>query len=108
MILVLGTSEGEHHDVRHVRKRSRDEAIKSVATITKGLKRLVGTNPPAGSAKRRGLAVAQSQLGSMYFNGIGVKKDYFEAIRLYRLAAAANEMNAVSTQVLGFRQSDST
>jgi TPR repeat protein len=84
------------------------EAIKSVATITKGLKRLVGTNPPAGSAKRRGLAVAQSQLGSMYFNGIGVKKDYFEAIRLYRLAAAANEMNAVSTQVLGFRQSDST
>jgi uncharacterized protein len=38
------------------------------------------------SLAERGDATAQSNLGSMYFQGQGVPKDYVAAIRWYRLA----------------------
>src|SRR5436189_4366262 len=44
----------------------------------------------------RGDALAQSDLGIMYANGLGVPQDYAEALRWYRLAADQKHANAQS------------
>jgi len=40
---------------------------------------------------QRGIAVSQSQLGYLYFYGLGVKTNIAEAVRLYKLAAEQND-----------------
>lgn len=45
-------------------------------------------------AADQGLAAAQTQLGICYFEGIGVEKDYDEAVRLFNLAANQNDPDA--------------
>ena len=45
-------------------------------------------------AADQGLASAQTQLGICYFEGVGVEKDYDEAVRLFNLAAKQNDADA--------------
>lgn len=45
-------------------------------------------------AADQGLTAAQTQLGICYFEGIGVEKDYDEAVRLFNLAAKQNDPDA--------------
>ena len=63
-----------------LRYKNHDEFKKFVSTLSndeiKWLKELSKTNP-----------YAQFNLGYMYSNGLGVEKDYKEAVRLYRLSA---------------------
>ena len=47
----------------------------------------------------QGYAVAQSDLGYMYFDGKGISQDYAEALKWYRLAA--NQGNAIAQTQLG-------
>jgi TPR repeat protein len=42
----------------------------------------------------RGDAQAQNSLGAMYYNGKGVVKDFKEAVKWYRLAAAQGNISA--------------
>ena len=46
------------------------------------------------SAAAKGNATAQSKLGSMYVNSLGVTQDYKEALRWFRLSAAQGDANA--------------
>ena len=46
-------------------------------------------------AAAQGLDGAQSRLGYMYYNGVGVSQDYAEALRLYQLAAAQGHPEAL-------------
>ena len=46
------------------------------------------------TAAKQGYATAQGALGSMYYNGQGVPKDYAQALRWYRLAAEQGDAYA--------------
>ena len=45
-------------------------------------------------AAEQGLAQAQNNLGSLYYNGSGVKKNYAEALKWYRLSARQGNAEA--------------
>ncbi len=45
-------------------------------------------------AAEQGLAIAQFNLGSMYYNGEGVPQDYADALQWYRKAAEQGESHA--------------
>lgn len=47
-------------------------------------------------AADQGYAVALTNLGWMYTCGLGVEKDYVEAVRLYRLAAEQGNNRAMN------------
>ncbi len=59
-------------------------------------------------AADQGLAAAQTQLGICYFEGIGVEKDYDEAVRLFNLAAKQNDPDAffMLSQYYAFEQNE--
>lgn len=59
-------------------------------------------------AADQGLAAAQTQLGICYFEGIGVEKDYDEAVRLFNLAANQNDPDAywMLSQYYAFEQNE--
>ena len=55
-------------------------------------------------AAEQGLAIAQDHLGWMYANGEGVRKDFKEAMRWYRMAAEQGDTYAQNR--LGFMYSE--
>ncbi len=44
---------------------------------------------------QQGMPVAALNLGTFYYNGLGVAQDYAEAFRLYQIAAEAGELRAI-------------
>ena len=55
-----------------------------------------------GLATEQGYASAQSNLGVMYANGVGVPEDDAEAVRWYRLAAEQGNAGAQSSPGLSY------
>ena len=46
------------------------------------------------AAADQGYAIAQSNMGNIYFNGWGVPQNYEEAVKWYRLAAEQGDPDA--------------
>lgn len=54
----------------------------------------MAANKYLGIAANRGVADAQFELGLLYFNGLGVKRDFIEAYKWFSFAAASGNEQA--------------